>query len=70
MAETAAEKLVRRHPLQRLDSPSRGASAALHVLGLASFAYSFAFLVINPNPMYAYTTLDYDRRITAWLTPA
>lgn len=40
-----------RHPLQRLPSPSRGASALLHTLGLASFAYSFAYLVRHPNPI-------------------
>lgn len=45
-----AESLLRRHPLQRLQAPSRGASATLHVAGLASFAYSFAYLVLNPNP--------------------
>jgi hypothetical protein len=27
----AAQELIQRHPLQRLDSPSRGASALLHV---------------------------------------
>lgn len=31
MAEKAAQQLLRRHPLQRLQSPSRGASALLHV---------------------------------------
>jgi len=47
----AADSLLRRHPLQRLDSPSRSASALLHALGLASFAYSFSYLVRNPNPI-------------------
>ncbi|KAL2351762.1 FAR-17a/AIG1-like protein, partial [Cryomyces antarcticus] len=39
------------HPLQRLHSPSRGLSAATHIAGLASFAYSFNYLVVNPNPI-------------------
>jgi hypothetical protein len=64
-----AQELIQRHPLQRLESPSRGASALLHVsrnpilnkhvcvltifqiTGLASFAYSFSYLVLNPNQM-------------------
>ncbi|EME80491.1 uncharacterized protein MYCFIDRAFT_212071 [Pseudocercospora fijiensis CIRAD86] len=50
-----ARHLLQRHPRQRLPSPSRGASALLHVLGLASYAYSFAYLVLNPNPAnYSY----------------
>ncbi|EME39728.1 hypothetical protein DOTSEDRAFT_66657 [Dothistroma septosporum NZE10] len=51
MADRAANKLLSHHPLQRLPSPSRGASALLHSLGLASFAYSFSYLVRNPNPV-------------------
>lgn len=51
MAPSPARQLLRQHPLQRLTSPSRGASALLHSLGLASFAYSFAYLVRNPNPV-------------------
>jgi len=73
----AARQMVKRHPLQRMTSPSRQASALLHVsiserasiyghmpysvrypdadlnqiTGLASFAYSFYYLVENPNPM-------------------
>ncbi|KAJ6277218.1 FAR-17a/AIG1-like protein-domain-containing protein [Bipolaris maydis] len=39
----------RRHPLQRFDSPSKGFSGALHVLGLISFYLSFKFLIDNPN---------------------
>lgn len=39
------------HRLQRLQSPSRGLSAALHAAGLSSFAFSFAYLVKNPNPI-------------------
>ncbi|KAK5109829.1 hypothetical protein LTR85_002043 [Meristemomyces frigidus] len=51
MAADAARELAKRHPLQRLEAPSRGASAILHALGLGSFAYSFAFLIQNPNPI-------------------
>ncbi|KAK4500524.1 hypothetical protein PRZ48_008713 [Zasmidium cellare] len=47
----AARSLLKRHPLQRLPSPSRGASALLHTIGLASFAYSFNYLVTHPNPV-------------------
>lgn len=39
------------HPLQRLRSPSRGLSAALHAAGLSSFAFSFTYLVQNPTPI-------------------
>ncbi|GME28358.1 Integral membrane protein [Neofusicoccum parvum] len=45
------QKLASRHPLQRLDSPSRGASALLHLVGCCSFAYSFHYLIFNPNPI-------------------
>jgi hypothetical protein len=34
-----------------MQSPSRGLSAALHVFGLSSFAYSFAYLIQHPNPI-------------------
>jgi len=51
MSDAQVRRLVRKHPLQRLSSPSRGASALLHILGLSSFAYSFNFLVNNPNQM-------------------
>ncbi|KAK4539529.1 hypothetical protein LTR36_010874 [Oleoguttula mirabilis] len=51
MAAVAAQKLTKQHPLQRLQAPSRGVSALLHCLGLCSFAYSFAYLVRNPNPI-------------------
>ncbi|KAI9812518.1 MAG: hypothetical protein M1832_000412 [Thelocarpon impressellum] len=40
---------MERHPLQRLSSPSRTASALIHLLGLASFAASFKYLVDYPN---------------------
>lgn len=42
---------VDRHPLQRYHSPSRSFSAAFHALGLASFAYSFYFIYLNPNEL-------------------
>ncbi|TKA77562.1 hypothetical protein B0A55_06633 [Friedmanniomyces simplex] len=51
MAVDYARALARRHPLQRLEAPSRGSSALLHLLGLSSFAYSFSYLVLNPNPV-------------------
>lgn len=38
-----------KHPLQRLESPSRQVSAIVHILGLASFAYSFHYLSTHPN---------------------
>jgi hypothetical protein len=40
-----------RHPLQRLSSPSRSLSAALHIGGLVSFASSFRFLFMWPTPI-------------------
>ncbi|KAF4309625.1 hypothetical protein GTA08_BOTSDO03013 [Botryosphaeria dothidea] len=43
------QKLASKHPLQRLDSPSRGASALLHFLGSCSFTYSFYYLIYFPN---------------------
>ncbi|KAF1981856.1 hypothetical protein K402DRAFT_439197 [Aulographum hederae CBS 113979] len=50
-AASAADEFFRRHPLQRVESPSRGLSFVLHLFGLASYAYSFAYLVLNPNPV-------------------
>ncbi|KAB2578623.1 Integral membrane protein [Lasiodiplodia theobromae] len=44
-------KLASKHPLQRLNSPSRGASALLHFIGCCSFAYSFHYLIYEPNPI-------------------
>jgi hypothetical protein len=41
--------LMARHPLQRFSSPSRGVSAALHMLGLLSFALSFKYLIDYPT---------------------
>ncbi|TKX25232.1 hypothetical protein C1H76_2465 [Elsinoe australis] len=43
------DRVIKRHPLQRLDSPSQGASALLHVAGLASNAFSYHWLVTHPN---------------------
>ncbi|RMZ82831.1 hypothetical protein DV737_g1866, partial [Chaetothyriales sp. CBS 132003] len=42
-------KHIRHHPLQRVSSPSRTLSLLLHTAGLASFAYSFNFLVTHPS---------------------
>jgi hypothetical protein len=36
-----SQKLVSRHPLQRLASPSRGFSALIHLLGITSFTLSY-----------------------------
>lgn len=44
-----SEGLMARHPLQRLPSPSRGVSVALHLLGLISFALSFKYLIDYPT---------------------
>ncbi|PLN75248.1 acetyl-CoA synthetase-like protein [Aspergillus taichungensis] len=38
-----------KHPLQRWSSPSWGVSAVIHILGLASFVWSFKFMHENPN---------------------
>ncbi|KAG8623777.1 hypothetical protein KVT40_008753 [Elsinoe batatas] len=46
---STTDRLMQRHPLQRLSSPSRGISALLHVTGLASNAFSFHWLVTHPN---------------------
>ncbi|KIW12332.1 hypothetical protein PV08_09609 [Exophiala spinifera] len=48
-ATQAMDKLIQRHPLQRIHSPSRGFSAIVHLVGLASFASSYKYLVENPN---------------------
>jgi len=49
MPSATLDRFIARHPLQRLTSPSRGVSALVHSLGLASFAYSFRYLVEHPN---------------------
>lgn len=51
MATSTTSKLLAQHPQQRLPAPSRGASALLHTLGLASFIYSFIWLETHPNPI-------------------
>jgi len=48
-ARTASDYLIRKHPLQRVYSPSRGLSALVHILGLASFVSSFKFIIDHPN---------------------
>ncbi|KAL4889978.1 hypothetical protein BDV59DRAFT_209928 [Aspergillus ambiguus] len=44
-----AQTLVKKHPLQRFPSPSRGLSALVHLLGLSSFIWSFKYMHENPN---------------------
>ncbi|KAJ5675407.1 hypothetical protein N7462_008304 [Penicillium macrosclerotiorum] len=44
-----SQPFYERHPLQRIPSPSRGISALIHVIGLASFLWSFKFMHENPN---------------------
>ncbi|PKX89799.1 putative integral membrane protein [Aspergillus novofumigatus IBT 16806] len=44
-----ASSLVGKHPVQRMSSPSRGFSALVHLIGLASFIGSFKFMHENPN---------------------
>ncbi|KAL1304601.1 hypothetical protein AAFC00_003570 [Neodothiora populina] len=51
MTSDTLNRLAERHPQQRLHSPSKGLSAFLHVAGLSSFAYSFNWLISNPNPV-------------------
>lgn len=48
-ASPALSSMLKKHPLQRMYSPSRTASAVIHTLGLASFAYSFVWLETHPN---------------------
>ncbi|RVX72306.1 hypothetical protein B0A52_04511 [Exophiala mesophila] len=43
--------MATKHSLQRLSSPSRGISPAVHILGLGSFIYSYKWLVEHPNPI-------------------
>ncbi|KIV94294.1 hypothetical protein PV10_02076 [Exophiala mesophila] len=43
--------MATKHSLQRLSSPSRGVSPAVHILGLGSFIYSYKWLVEHPNPI-------------------
>jgi len=39
----------KRHPLQRLPSPSRGVSAIVHLAGIISFSLSYKYLVDYPT---------------------
>ncbi|PYI20891.1 integral membrane protein [Aspergillus violaceofuscus CBS 115571] len=48
-SSAVAESLQRKHPLQRIASPSRGFSALVHLLGLTSFIWSFKYMHDNPN---------------------
>ncbi|PGH10663.1 hypothetical protein AJ79_05377 [Helicocarpus griseus UAMH5409] len=41
--------LVAKHPLQRLSSPSRGVSAAVHFAALTSFTLSFKYILDHPD---------------------
>lgn len=45
------QEIMDKHPLQRLESPGPGLSAVVHLIGLASFTYSFRWLIQNPNPI-------------------
>ncbi|KAL4866096.1 hypothetical protein BDV12DRAFT_187706 [Aspergillus spectabilis] len=45
----SSSSITKIHPLQRLPSPSRGASALIHAFGLASFIWSFKYMHDNPN---------------------
>lgn len=49
MASNTSEKLMSKHPLQRLQSPSRSLSAVVHTLGLISFSLSYKYLVDFPS---------------------
>ncbi|KAK0754026.1 FAR-17a/AIG1-like protein [Schizothecium vesticola] len=49
-----------RHPLQRLAAPSRSFSAAVHLIGLASFSASFRYLQSFPNPLHLGFGGDYQ----------
>ncbi|RDW64208.1 hypothetical protein BP5796_10710 [Coleophoma crateriformis] len=44
-----SKALTSRHPLQRLESPSRSASALIHTLGLVSFSLTFKYLLDFPT---------------------
>ncbi|KAE9381249.1 integral membrane protein-like protein [Stipitochalara longipes BDJ] len=41
------------HPLQRLASPSRGVSAAIHIAGIISFTLSYKYLIDFPSHINA-----------------
>ena len=44
-----SQQLMVRHPLQRLQSPSRGLSALLHLTGIVSFSLSYKYLIDFPT---------------------
>ena len=44
---------MHKHPLQRIQSPSRSVSFVTHTLGLLSFSGSYWYLVNFPNPINA-----------------
>jgi hypothetical protein len=44
-----SQKLMFRHPLQRISSPSRGISALIHTLGIISFSLSYKYLSDFPT---------------------
>lgn len=46
---STSPQLQTRHPLQRLQSPGRSVSALIHILGLCSFAGSYAYLLYGPQ---------------------
>lgn len=48
MASTS-QKLMARHPLQRLQSPSRGISVIIHLIGIISFSLSYKYLFDWPT---------------------
>lgn len=43
------QRLVARHPLQRMSSPGRGLSALIHTFGLISFSLSYKYLLDFPS---------------------
>jgi hypothetical protein len=44
-----SRELMERHPLQRLNSPSRGISALVHICGIISFTLSYKYLIDYPT---------------------
>jgi hypothetical protein len=46
---SASQKLLARHPLQRLPSPSRNISLLIHLAGIISFSLSYKYLVDFPT---------------------
>jgi hypothetical protein len=46
---SASQKLMARHPLQRLSSPSRSISAIVHLAGIISFSLSYKYLIDFPS---------------------